>query len=150
MIARTNFNLGVKRDANCLTSPSQTMGRRTKKQREADETVRIANDILSDFPHIIENNLGGSKHGVAVYYKEHVKLLLKRSTTDVGVSPSFVDSDNSYKYNEDRTRSKIVEAYPPEKRHSQFLLLRQKWFVRVLENKTIRLFVSFSKYCMKS
>ena len=49
MIACTNLNLDVQRDANCLTSPSQTRRRRTKKQREGDETPRIATDIPSDF-----------------------------------------------------------------------------------------------------
>ena len=60
MIARTNFSPGVKRDDKCLTSPSQTRSRRTKKQREADEIAIIANDVLRDFPLIIENNLGDS------------------------------------------------------------------------------------------
>ena len=71
MIARTNFSPGVKRDDKCLTSPSQTRSRRTKKQREAGGTAnaKIVNDVPGNFPLIIGNNLGDSKHGVTRYYK---------------------------------------------------------------------------------
>ena len=52
---------------------------------------------------------------VAVYYKEHIKPLLEQLTTNVGGLPSSGDSDDIYEYVENRTRSRIVEAYPPKK-----------------------------------
>ena len=50
-----------------------------------------------------------------MYYKEHVKPLLKWLTTDAGVSPLSGDSEDSYESDADMTSSRIVEAYPAEK-----------------------------------
>ena len=96
-------------------SPTQRRSIRSNKQKQYDETAKNAMGVLSDFPLVIENNMVDSRHGVAMYYKHHVKPLLECLTVNVGICTSSGDDDASYESDEDGKRLRIIEAYSPKK-----------------------------------
>ena len=62
---------------------------------DTEDMAKIINDVLTDFPCIIDKNFKDQANGVAMYSKNDVEPLLQWVIANLAVPSSSGDSDDS-------------------------------------------------------